>query len=215
MKHCHNNATSTPEKQKLILIGASTGGVDALIEILSTFPESCPPTLVVQHTGNGFGMSLATLLNRQCAPVIVVAEEGMYIESGKVIIGAGIKFHLTIDKYNHLAIKLEDSIEVNGHKPAIDSLFTSATPVASNTVAAVLTGMGRDGAKGLAALRQAGAFTIAQDCETSVVAGMPRAAAEMGGAQQVLPLNKIGPVLLEASVISSELRLERRANYGR
>lgn len=198
-------------KTRNILIGASTGGVDALLEVLSHFPRSCPPTLVVQHTGQGFGESLATLLERQCTPQVVLASDGMPLEAGKIIIGAGLGGHMRLSPSDQSRIVVEDGPEVSGHKPSVDALFDSCVPTASKSVAAVLTGMGRDGATGLKALRDGGALTVVQDEKTSVVAGMPRSAAEEGGAQHILPLKQIGPALLEASTIPSTQNTKRRA----
>ncbi len=197
--------------QRMVLIGSSTGGVDALLEVLGHFPNSCPPTLVVQHTGYGFGDSLATLLERQCTPRVVLAEDGMDIEPGKIIIGAGTGAHLRICEKDPRKVRLEPGDDISGHQPSVDALFMSATRHAKKCVAAVLTGMGRDGADGLKALRDQGALTLVQDEETSVVAGMPRSAAEAGGAQHILPLPQIGPALLEASEIPFNQTSKRQA----
>lgn len=204
-------AKPSSAKTRKILIGASTGGVDALLEVLSHFPRSCPPTLVVQHTGHGFGESLATLLERQCTPQVVLASDGMSLEPGKIIIGAGLRGHMRLSQTDPTRISVEDGPEVSGHKPSVDALFDSCVSTAGKSVAAVLTGMGRDGAVGLKALRDAGALTVVQNEETSVVAGMPRSAAEEGGAQHILPLKQIGPALLEASTIQSSPIAKRRA----
>lgn len=190
---------SPGHSQRRILIGASTGGVDALMEVLSSFPRNCPPTLIVQHTGQGFGESLATLLARQCTPDVVLAEDGMPLEPGRVIIGAGLGAHMRLSHKDPSRISLEPGPEICGHMPSVDALFTSCVNTADRCVAAVLTGMGRDGATGLKALRDAGALTVVQDEATSVVAGMPKSAANEGGAQHILPLKQIGPALLQAS----------------
>ena len=204
-------AQSRTSSRRRILIGASTGGVDALLEVLGHFPGSCPPTLIVQHTGLGFGESLATLLERHCTPKVVLAQDGMLIEPGKIIIGAGTGTHLRVDPSNPDKVSLEPGDDICGHMPSVDALFTSCTARATQYVAAVLTGMGRDGADGLKALRDAGALTVVQDEKTSVVAGMPRSAAQEGGAQHVLPLQQIGPALLEASAIPFDQSSKRRA----
>jgi two-component system chemotaxis response regulator CheB len=179
----------------VILIGASTGGIDALISVLSQFGANCPPTLVVQHTGAGFGESLAALLDRQCHANVSLAKDGAPLEHGHIHIGAGLRRHLTLSDRGPLRCALVDGLPVSGHLPSVDMLFRSGTALGAKVTAALLTGMGRDGADGLLALRRAGAHTIAQDQESSVVYGMPRAATELGAASQILPLNQIGRAL--------------------
>lgn len=184
------------KNDKLLLIGSSTGGVDALLSVLSHFPADCPPTMIVQHTGAGFGESLVGLLNRQCAADVVLARGGEQIRPGQVLLGAGTKAHLIVENSKTMTAGLEKSGPISGHIPSVDALFNSAQDIAKKTVAAILTGMGRDGADGLLKLHQLGARTFAQDKETSVVYGMPRAAAENGAAQTILPIQNIGPTLL-------------------
>lgn len=198
----------TQTAQKLILIGASTGGVDALLAILSNFPIDCPPTMIVQHTGPGFGNSLAELLNRQCAAKVILAEDDIPLRSGQIIIGAGSRKHLVVDGTRQLVAKRIDAPPVSGHAPSVDMLFNSALDHAPKIAAALLTGMGRDGADGLLALRRSGATTFAQDEKSSVVYGMPRAAVELGAAQSILPLKKIGPALLTAQVQTTTQKRE-------
>lgn len=180
----------------IILIGASTGGVDALLTVLTRFPEDCPPTLVVQHTGSGFGESLAGLLDRQCLPSVLLANGPMPLRRGQILIGAGIRAHLVLDGRGATRVTTIADGPVAGHIPSVDRLFLSALPLAPRVSAALLTGMGRDGAEGMKALRSAGARTLAQDEASCVVYGMPRAAVELGGVERVLPLNKIAGALL-------------------
>ncbi|WP_245897982.1 CheB methylesterase domain-containing protein [Pseudoprimorskyibacter insulae] len=183
----------------VILIGASTGGVDALLKVLRHFPNDGPPCFVVQHTGKGFGSSLIRLLDSQTGAQVVRAEHGMPIPRGTICVGAGIDRHLEIRNEKQPVALLVPRAAVSGHKPSVDALFASAVPLANRCTAALLTGMGKDGAAGMRALHDAGAATIAQDQSTSVVYGMPRAAMEMGGVQQQLPLDQIGPALLKAA----------------
>ncbi|CUH82420.1 CheB methylesterase domain-containing protein [Tropicibacter naphthalenivorans] len=190
------NAPNQRSDDPIILIGASTGGIDALLKVLADFGEDCPPTLVVQHTGRGFGESLANLLDKKCKAKVTLAQEEGPIQIGKVIIGAGSQAHLVIKNAPSLMYKLTDFGNVSGHMPSVDALFDSATHLGPRIRAALLTGMGRDGAEGLRKLRLAGAKTIAQDEESSVVYGMPRAAMENGGVELCLPLDKIGAALL-------------------
>lgn len=192
-RHCQGPVS---QSGNLILIGASTGGVEALISVLSHFDETCPPTLVVQHTGSGFGRSLVDLLDRQTRPQIRLADGPFPLRPGVVVLGAGNRRHLVMADCKKSICNLGDDQPVSGHVPSADVLFQSAVPMARQVTAALLTGMGRDGAEGLLALRRSGATTVAQDQASSVVYGMPRAAAEIGAAEHILPLNKIGPALL-------------------
>lgn len=192
----------------IVLIGSSTGGVDALLSILSCFPPDCPPTMIVQHTGAGFGTSLAGLLNRQCKAQVRLADGCRPVTRGEVVIGAGINAHLVLDKSGGLRTRLLEGPPVSGHLPSVDMLFRSATRLGDRVTAVLLTGMGRDGADGMLALRQAGAHTIAQDRASAVVWGMPRAAKENGAAQQILPLDQIGPALVSAKRLDSVRRRE-------
>jgi two-component system chemotaxis response regulator CheB len=181
---------------KIVLIGASTGGVDALMTVLSKFDQYCPPTLIVQHTGERFGSSLANLLDRNCPAKVHLASTPRGVGPGEVVIAAGLSSHMIIKQFAPLRIDFDLSGPVSGHQPSVDVLFRSATKYADRVVAALLTGMGRDGAAGLKALRNAGASTVVQDEATSVVYGMPRAAAEIGAAEKVLPVQKIGEMLI-------------------
>jgi two-component system chemotaxis response regulator CheB len=188
---------------KLILIGASTGGVDALVTVLSAFPANCPPTIIVQHTGKGFGAGLVQLLGLRCPARVVSCRDGLELTQGMVCIAAGSPGHAALAGSKPLRMTLADGDPVSGHKPSIDHLFLSALPVARRVVAALLTGMGSDGAKGLLALRKAGASTLAQDAASSVVYGMPRVAWENGGAEVQVPLNRIAPALLQQSRVAA------------
>ena len=183
---------------RFILIGASTGGVDALLNVLSSFPADCPPTFIVQHTGGGFGESLTRLLDRQCAAQVRPAQDGVRVDHGQIVIAAGNRAHLHLAGGAPMKIALRVGEPISGHMPSVDALFTSALPGAPRAVAALLTGMGRDGAQGLKALRDAGATTFAQDEATCIVYGMPRAARDLGAVETSLPLPQIGPALLRA-----------------
>ncbi|MBF9031123.1 chemotaxis protein CheB [Rhodobacterales bacterium HKCCE3408] len=191
---------SEPRPGRVVLIGASTGGVDALISVLSTFTQTAPPALIVQHTGGGFSAGLARLLNSRTMATVVEAEDGSVIGPGTVALAPGDRCHLHADiRGGSIACRLIDGPAIGGHRPAIDALFGSAVPGARRVAAAILTGMGRDGAEGLLALRNAGARTFGQDAGTSLVYGMPKVAAEIGAVERQLPLSKIGPALLSAS----------------
>lgn len=189
---------------KLILIGASTGGVDALLAVLSALPADCPPVAVVQHTGQGFSESLIRLLARRTRAVVEAAQDGMELRSGRICVAAGCPGHMRLKSNKPYRISVEPGPLVSGHLPSVDALFHSAVPAGSQVVAALLTGMGRDGAEGLLALRKAGAITIGQDESSSVVYGMPRAAFEIGAVRQQMPLPEIAGAILRACAQNSE-----------
>lgn len=194
-------ALARPRTDRLILIGASTGGVDALLNVLAGLPTNAPPVAVVQHTGQGFSESLIRLLDRRASVEVRAAANGMVLLPGLVCLGAGTAAHLRIggNPARTLRAVLASGPPVSGHVPSVDELFRSAVPFASSVIAVLLTGMGRDGAAGMLELRQAGASTIAQDEASSVVYGMPRAAWESGAAEVRLPLAQIAPEVLRLS----------------
>lgn len=190
-------------RDSLILIGASTGGVDALAKILANFPRHAPPTFVVQHTGGSFTKSLIRLLDGATEARVRPACASEIPMPGHVYLAPGGALHLCLEGKAKPRIALRDEGLLSGHRPSIDALFRSAAPFARHAAAALLTGMGQDGARGLLALRQAGAHTIGQDAATSVVYGMPRVAMEMGAVAEQLPISKIGPALLDACTMKA------------
>jgi two-component system chemotaxis response regulator CheB len=193
---------------RAILIGASTGGVDALLKVLSAFPADCPPTLIVQHTGAGFSAGLARLLNNCVAPEVAEARDGEPLVPGRVLIAPGSDRHLVLTRRRDLACGLREGPPVSGHRPSVDALLLSALPEAARVSAALLTGMGRDGAEGLTRLRQAGCRTIGQDAATSVVYGMPKAARDMGGVAMELPIAAIGAALLDQCRLQTQVQVQ-------
>ncbi|QKV19607.1 protein-glutamate methylesterase/protein-glutamine glutaminase [Oricola thermophila] len=180
----------------VIALGASTGGVEALTEVLSGFPANCPPTVVTQHMPEHFTKSFAERLDRLCAPKVVEAADGMPISEGHVYIAPGGVGHLTVAGRTEKLCRVQPGQLRSGHMPSVDVLFESvAKAFADKAAAALLTGMGSDGAEGLLALKKAGALTIAQDRATSLVYGMPAAAERLGAANHVLPLRDIASAL--------------------
>lgn len=195
---CHSTKRDHTPK-RLIMIGSSTGGVEALIKVLACFEEISPPVFIVQHTGESFSPGLARVLNEKSPLTVAEAQHGMAVEPGMAVIGPGASKHLEVRMRGDLPVcSLVSAPEISGHRPSVDALFRSGVPFASAIVAAILTGMGRDGAAGLLALKEAGARTFGQDKETSLVYGMPKVAAELKAVQQQLPIDQIGPALIAA-----------------
>ncbi|MDF3935778.1 protein-glutamate methylesterase/protein-glutamine glutaminase [Pseudomonas citronellolis] len=184
--------------EKVIAIGASTGGTEAIKEVLMGLPPDCPGTVVTLHMPPGFTRSYAERLNRQTRLNVAEARDGDRILPGHVLIAPG-DYHLLVERSgaNYVA-RLSHEPAVNGHRPAVDVMFDSLARCAGrNLLAALLTGMGKDGARGLLGIRQAGGFTLAQDQDSCVVYGMPREAVELGAAQTVLPLAEIASCMLQ------------------
>lgn len=181
---------------RLVAIGSSTGGVEALIEILTKFPPNCPPTLISQHMPPSFTKSFAHRLDKLCKPIVREAETGVRLESGHIYLAPGDQ-HLELIGRRVPEIRLTQGEKVNGHRPSVDVMFKSVeSHVRSRAVGVILTGIGNDGAEGLLAMRRAGAETIGQDAASSVVYGMPRTAFELGAVGRQLPLEKIGAEIL-------------------
>ena len=193
---------------KTVVIGASTGGVEALAEVLGCFPSDCPPTLVVQHIGKGFHAALADRLDRMCSARVLLAEHRSIVRPGLIQIAPDPETHLVLSP-NGQRCHLIESPSVSGHRPSVDMLFNSAAQLGRGAVGVLLTGMGRDGANGMLKIRQSGGRTIAQDQKSSVVYGMPRIADEIGAVSQQIPLHLIGPTILK--VASGEERASGHA----
>jgi len=183
----------------VLAIGSSTGGVEALIAIISRLPANCPPTVITQHMPASFTKSFAERLNRICAAEVAEASPGAPVGVGRVLLAPGGPAHLELQGgAGGLRCRVVEADLVNGHRPSVDVLFDSvARTVGGRAMGVILTGMGRDGAKGLLGLRQAGAKTLGQDEASSVVYGMPKAAFELGAVQRQLPLEKIAPEILK------------------
>lgn len=179
-----------------VLIGASTGGVDALETVLASYPANCPPTLISQHMPEGFLASFAARLDQRVAPSVTLAQDGLPLRQGNIYLAPGGPFHLSIEGRNTPVCRLLPLEKRNGHRPSVEVLFDSALPVARHCIAVMLTGMGRDGAEAMVRLRHAGAYCIAQDEASSVIFGMPRAALELGGAEESISLNMIAERIL-------------------
>jgi two-component system chemotaxis response regulator CheB len=177
---------------RVVALGASTGGTVAIENIVAALPQDFPPMLVVQHLPPYIVPAFAARLDQRARVSVVVASDGAVLRPGCVLIAPG-DAHLLVERAGaHLKCRLWAAEKINGHRPAVDALFFSLAEAApQDAVGALLTGMGRDGAQGLLALRAAGARTLAQDEASSVVWGMPKAAIDLGAAQEVLPLNQM------------------------
>lgn len=178
--------------EKILAIGASTGGTEALRYVISQLPPDMPGIVISQHIPPAFSTTFAARLNRESALTVFEAEDGQQILPGHVYVAPG-DFHLLVERSGARYIcRLNDGPRVNRHKPSVDVMFRSvAQYVGPNAVGFILTGMGDDGARGLLEMKQAGAATVAQDEASSVVWGMPGEAVKLGAADQILPLSEI------------------------
>ena len=183
---------------RVIAIGASTGGVEALFAILGALPADSPPILVVQHMPEGFTAGFASRLDRDCAVRVTEARDGDTVERGTVYIAPGGANHMELLDGRPPLIRLRPGDPVGGHRPAVDVLFHSVARRGPGAVGVILTGMGRDGADGLLAMRTAGARTLGQSAESCVVHGMPRVAAERGAIEQSVDLSGLAEAILRA-----------------
>lgn len=177
----------------VILLGASTGGTEALREVLTRLPGGLPGIAIVQHIPPVFSKSFAARLNQLCAFEVREAVDGDKLKPGLALIAPG-NFHLMLQwQADHYRVRVVNGPQVWHQRPAVDLLFKSAVDAGAgpHAIAGILTGMGKDGAEGLLRLREKGATTFAQDEATCVVYGMPRAAWENGGAQRQLPLDRV------------------------
>lgn len=182
---------------KVIVMGSSTGGTEALKVVVSRFPENMPPVLITQHIPHGFSKSFAERLNGLCAMNVCEAEDDQPVVAGNVYIAPGDKHLRLIKRGGQYFCMLDDGPAINQHKPSVGALFDSASQYAShNAVAVMLTGMGDDGAREMSRLHDQGAYTLAQDESTSVVWGMPGQAVKRGAVDEVVPLGDMAERIL-------------------
>lgn len=181
----------------MIIVGASTGGTAAIETFLQSFPLNSPGILITQHMPAGFTKSFSERLNSVCTVEVREAKQGDIIAPGKAFVAPG-GFHMLIKRSGAtFTIDIKDTPPVGNHKPSVDVLFHSAArSLGPNAIGVILTGMGGDGADGMKAMKDAGAYNFAQDENTSVVYGMPKVAVEKGGVDEILPLGKIGPSVI-------------------
>lgn len=184
---------------RILAIGASTGGTKAIEAVLQALPPTTPGTVIVQHMPAGFTRSFAQRLDSLCGMEVREAEDGDLVTSGLALIAPG-NLHMIVQRSGaQILVRLKDGPKVHHQRPAVDILFQSvARSTGRNAVGVILTGMGADGAKGMRAMFDAGAHTISQDEATCVVYGMPREAVAMGGVREVKPLDRIAHSALTA-----------------
>jgi two-component system chemotaxis response regulator CheB len=192
------SAMSVKTTNKIIAIGASTGGTEALREVITKFPMNCPPIVIVQHMPANFTKAFADRLNQLSQIEVKEATDGEYLAIGKALIAPGNK-HMEIRRSGiNYYVTLFDGPMMFHQRPAVEILFNSVAKYAGkNAVGAILTGMGKDGAQGLLNMRNAGANTVAQDERSCIVFGMPKEAIDLGAAQVVKPLSDITQTLLD------------------
>lgn len=188
----------------IIAIGSSTGGTEAVREVLEVLPPNTPPILITQHMPERFTKTWADRMNQLCRISVKEAEDGDSVLPGHALVAPG-SYHMALVRSGaRYAVRIHQDPPVNRHRPSVDVLFDSVAQYAgANAVGVILTGMGGDGAKGLLAMKQAGAYTIAQDEASCVVFGMPKEAIKLGGVDKILPLGDIaGAVLTQVSRLS-------------
>lgn len=194
------NTTSLVETtNKILAIGASTGGTEALKDVLMGLPRNAPGTIVVQHMPANFTGPFAERLNSLCAVEVREARNGDSITPGLVLIAPG-DYHMVVRRSGaRYYVEIGSGEKISGHRPSADVLLNSVAKIAgANAIGVILTGMGADGAKGLLAMRNAGAKTLGQDEASCVVYGMPKVAYEIGAVEKQLPLHKIANGILES-----------------
>ena len=196
-RNAASGARFTPNG-RMVAIGSSTGGVEALLTVLSRFPANCPPTVVTQHMPAAFTKSFADRLNRASAAEVAEAWDGAPLQTGKVYVAPGGATHLEVVGSTSPRCALREGDPVNGHRPSVDVLFHSLARVSgAKAVGAILTGMGRDGALGLKAIRDDGGRTLGQDEQSCVVYGMPKAAMDIGAVERQCSLERMADNILD------------------
>lgn len=185
---------------RIVCIGASTGGTESVREVLERLPVDCPGIVIVQHMPEHFTAAFARRLDGLCAIAVKEAADGDTVQPGRALIAPGNR-HLLLQRTGaHYSVAVKDGPLVSRHRPAVDVLFRSAAQCAgANASGIIMTGMGDDGAAGLLEMRKAGAMTVAQDEESCVVFGMPKEAIERGGAIRIVPLGQIHMEIMRAA----------------
>lgn len=182
---------------KIIAIGASTGGTEAIKDVLKMMPADAPGIVITQHIPENFSRPFAERMNRESSMVVCEAEDGQQVLPGHAYIAPGSMHLMVVRNGARYICKLSDGPPVNRHRPSVDVLFRSiAQSAGKNAIGVILTGMGNDGAMGMKEMKESGAATIAQDEKTSVVWGMPGEAVKAGAVDTILPLSKVAGKIL-------------------
>ena len=200
----HLSSAMIKTTDTIIAIGSSTGGTEAVKEVLEVLPPNTPPILITQHMPERFTKTWADRMNQLCRISVKEAEDGDSVLPGHALVAPG-SYHMSLVRNGaRYSVRITQDPPVNRHRPSVDVLFDSVAQYAgANAVGVILTGMGGDGAKGMLAMKQAGAYTIAQDEASCVVFGMPKEAIKLGGVDKILPLGDIaGAVLTHVSRLS-------------
>ena len=197
---------------RIIAIGASTGGVEALKTLLMGMPAVCPPIIITQHMPPRFTAAFAERLNRECPMRVSEAVHNEFIEPNHAYIAPGA-FHLELARSGgHYRCNLSEAPAVSGHRPSVDVLFSSVAKVAGKAaIGVILTGMGKDGAEGMCLMREAGAMTLGQDEASSLIYGMPRVAFERGGVVRQSSLSHMAEAILDACDSSAKVSVKPHA----
>ncbi len=191
------NKALAESTDKVIAIGASTGGTEAIKKVISELPPSTPGIVIVQHMPAGFTKTFSERLNETCLMQVKEADNGDRVVTGRILVAPGDYHMKIVRRGGHYIVELNQQDKVSGHRPSVDVLFQSvAQNVGANAYGVILTGMGADGAVGLKAMRDAGAKTIGQDEYSCVVYGMPKVAWEMGGVEKQIRLDRITAELI-------------------
>lgn len=191
--------TMTRWNGRIVLIGASTGGVAAVEAVLRRMPVNCPPIVISQHMPESFLKSFAARLNDILPQKVSLAYDGLELQQGHIFLSPGGTAHTGVRKQgNRLVVSAIEKPKRNGHIPSVDELFMSGAEFSNQITAVILTGIGKDGAEGMQKIRNNGAYCIGQDEASCVVYGMPRAAAELGILHQQLPLSEIAKAICES-----------------
>ncbi len=183
--------------KKIVAIGASTGGTEAIKNVLIRLPDEVPPILMVQHMPEGFTAAFAERLNSLCGFEVREAKNGDKLQKNLALLAPGNK-HLVLKKDSGYYVEVKDGPLIHHQRPAVEVLFKSVAKYAGkDAIGVILTGMGKDGAEGMLNMKNAGAYTIGQDERTSIVYGMPKEAYQMGGVSKVLPIEKIAEEIMK------------------
>ena len=196
---------SLMQNDMVIAIGASTGGTEAIRDVLMQLPANIPGIVITQHIPKQFSASFARRLDSSCPFEVKEAEDGDEVRPGRALVAPG-DFHMVLrSRSGGYYVQLQDGPKICYQRPAVDVMFASVASTAkSHSVGVLLTGMGTDGAQGMLSMRNAGARTIAQDEQTCVVYGMPREAARLGAAEQVLPLSSVPSAIVKLASRGSQ-----------